>query len=67
MTTLMGSAQRKKKKQNNFGSTASTGAVSLPSGSKANSPAQRIADRGKTKGVVRTSAQPKKRQKRNNY
>ena len=68
MTTLMGSAQRsKKKKPKRYGSTASAGAVSLPSGSKANSPAQRIADRGKTKGVVRTSAQPRKKQKKNNY
>mgnify|MGYP001420017244 FL=1 len=68
MTTLMGSAQRReKKKPKSYGSTASAGAVSLPSGSKSNSPAQRIADRGKTKGVVRTSAQPRKKQKKNNY
>ncbi len=68
MTTLMGTAQRReKKKPKRYGSTASAGAVSLPSGSKSNSPAQRIADRGKTKGVVRTSAQPRKKQKKNNY
>ncbi len=69
MTTLMGSAQRtsNKKKPKRYGSTASAGAVSLPSGSKSNSPAQRIADRGKTKGVVRTSASSKKKQKKNNY
>lgn len=68
MTTLMGSAQRtNKKKPKKFGSTASAGAVSLPSGTKSNSPAQRIADRGNTKGVVRTSAQPRKKQKRSNY
>ena len=68
MTTLMGSAQRtNKKKPKKFGSTASAEAVSLPSGTKANSPAQRIADRGNTKGVVRTSAQPRKKQKKTNY
>ena len=68
MTTLMGTAQRRQKqKQKKFGATASAGASSIPSDSKAGSPAQRIADRGKTKGVVRTSASSKKKQKKNNY
>tara|TARA_B100000085_G_scaffold282871_1_gene312340 strand:+ start:807 stop:998 length:192 start_codon:yes stop_codon:yes gene_type:complete len=63
VTTLLGSAQRRKKQ----GQTAGVGGSALPSGTKSNSPAQRIADRGKTKGVVRTSAQPRKKQKKSNY
>ena len=63
MPTLMGTAQRKKK----YGSTASSGGSALPSGSKANSPAERIASKGKTKGVVRTASDKKKKTKKNNY